>query len=437
MSLFQRIFLSFFVATILLASSFFMLGRFSGNEAIANAKETLEAQAGVVAMLWLKEGEMATMHWLFEQPAPDRPLLINQQGEFQFRRMRSPRGIWDKSPVIAGVHRLPFGRVAIITELPNVMPPLYLLKQFDPGPIQRLPLLVWLALSAVIIGLVSIVLATILTRPIRSLRRAVQVIAAGDLTARVAVRGRDEVSALATDFNLMAERVNEMLTSQRRLVSDVSHELRSPLARLRIALELAERADNPVSALARVEKEADELEQLVTGLLSLARIESGQFSLEKQSVPLRKLIHKIVADANFEGEAHRRQVRLEPGDEIIVTGDPVLLNAAIENVVRNALRFSPDDSSVVVSVSQQHSNSVITVDDQGAGVPDAALSLMFEPFARVAQARDRHTGGFGLGLAITGRTLLAHSGSAKAENRPQGGLRVTLTLPLQLPATSS
>ena len=148
-------------------------------------------------------------------------------------------------------------------------------------------------------------------------------------------------------------------------------------------------------------------------------------------MPLCQLIKKIVADANFEGEANRRQVVLEHCDEVIVNGDPVLLNAAIENVVRNGLHFTKDDSSVVVNLLQQDSAIVMTVDDQGKGVPEEALSLLFEPFARVAEARDRHTGGFGLGLAITGRTLLAHGGEAKAENRPGGGLRVTLTLPVQ------
>lgn len=429
MSLFLRIFISFWVAAILLAASFFILGRYSGGEAIESAEVALEAQAEVVAALWLKGGQGATMHWLFQQASRERPVLVNQQGISPFPQHRMVKEIWQQSPVSAGVHRLEFGRIAVIVQLPEVKPPLYLVKQIGPGHMQQASILARLLLAIVIIGLVSFVLATVLTRPIRRLRNAVQVISAGDLSARVSITGRDEVSALAADFNLMAERVSEMLASQRRLVSDVSHELRSPLARLRIALELAERAKDPASAFTRIEKEADELEQLVTDLLSLARIESGQSSLEKQKVLLGQLIRKIVADANFEGEAHRRQVVLEHCDDASVNGDPVLLNAAIENVVRNGLRFTREGSSVMVRLEQLGSSVVITIDDEGEGVPESALSLLFEPFARVEEARDRHTGGFGLGLAITGRTLLAHGGEARAENRPDGGLRVILTLP--------
>lgn len=431
MSLFLRIFISFWLATILLVSSFFLLGRYSGSEAIESSEVALQAQAEVVAALWIKDGKRSTMHWLFQQSSQERPLLVNQQGISPFPRHRSKNAIWNKSPLSPGVHRLKFGRIAVIAELPDVDPPLYLVKQMQRGQMQRLPMLVWILLTIAIIGLVSLVLAALLTRPIRQLRRAVQIISAGDLSARVSISGHDEVSALANDFNLMAERISEMLASQRQLVSDVSHELRSPLARLRIALELAERAKDPASALKRVEKEADELEQLVTDLLSLARIESGQSVLEKQQVALCELLKKIVADANFEGERNHRQVILEHCDEVTANADPVLLNAAIENVVRNGLRFTQDNSNVVISLQQQGHSIVITVDDEGKGVPEESLKLLFEPFARVAQARDRLTGGFGLGLAITGRTLAAHGGSAKAENRDAGGLRVTLTLPVQ------
>lgn len=430
MSLFLRIFISFWLATILLASSFFLLGRYSGDKAIENAELALKAQAEVVAALWLRGGQRETMHWLFQQASDQRPVLVNQRGDSPFVQHRMGRKTWNQSQVNAGVHRLKFGRIAIIVKLPEIAPPLYLIKPLNPGQIQRLSIPVLILLSIIVIGLVSMALSAVLTRPVRKLRSAVQVISAGDLSARVSISGRDEVSALASDFNLMAERVNEMLASQRQLVSDVSHELRSPLARLRIALELAERAKDPASALDRIEKEADELEQLVTDLLSLARIESGQSKLEKQDVPLRKLIKKIVADANFEGEAGHRRVILNDCDEVVVNADPVLLNAAIENVVRNALRFTKENSLVDIYLERHESNIVISIDDQGDGVPEESLSLLFEPFARVAEARDRHSGGFGLGLAITGRTLLAHGGKAKAENRPAGGLRVTLTLPV-------
>jgi len=431
MSLFQRIFISFWLAAILLASSFFLLGRYSGSEAIERTEVILEAQAEVVASLWLEGGQRATMHWLFQQSHRERPLLLNGEGQSPFPRHRDRSEKWPHGPLSVGVQRLQFGRIAVVVPLPGVSPPLYLVKRLNPGQLHRLPMVAWLLLAIVIIGLVSFTLAAILSRRIRHLRNAAQVLAEGDLSARVSLTGRDEVSALATDFNLMAERISEMMTSQRRLVSDVSHELRSPLARLRIALELAERAEDPAQALARIGKEADELEQLVSDLLSLARIESGQSLMERQPVPLCELLNTIVADANFEGEALQRQVLLENCEETTVEGDPVLLHAAIENVVRNALRYTPEGSTIVIKLLRQNGILQITVEDQGPGVPEESLDRLFEPFARVAEARDRNSGGYGLGLAITGRTLIAHGGDAKAENRSEGGLRVTLTLPIQ------
>ena len=228
----------------------------------------------------------------------------------------------------------------------------------------------------------------------------------------------------------MADRINDMLDSQRRLVSDVPHELRSPLARLRIALELAQRSDDTSTALPRIEKEANELENLVTELLSLARIESGQFHLEKQDTDINKLLQKIVHDANFEGEAKHCEVRLESSEAITLSVDPVLIRAAIENVIRNAIHYSPEHSVVQVSTQQSPDKFTVTVEDSGPGVPEQSLALLFKPFTRVAEARDRSSGGFGLGLAITGKSLLAHGGEAIAQNREQGGLRVTLVLPL-------
>jgi len=431
MSLFLRIFLTFWLAAILLAGSFFLLGRYSGSEAIERTEAILEGQAEVVAALWLDAGRRATRNWFSQQNRRHRPQLVDEQGLSPFLRHRGRDKPWLRSPVTAGVKQLKFGRVAVVVALPGVSPPLYLVKQLDLGHMHRLPLLVWVLIAIVIIGLVSYALAKVLSRRIRLLRSAAQVISAGNLTARVTITGSDEISALAKDFNLMAERINEMMASQRQLVSDVSHELRSPLARLRIALGLAERAEDPSLSLMRIEKEADELERLVTDLLSLARIESGQSKMDRQPVPMCELLKNIVSDANYEGKDHRRSVLLESCDEATVMGDPVLLHAAIENVVRNALSYTPEGSSVVIRLQRHERELAITIDDQGPGVPEDALARLFEPFSRVAESRDRHSGGYGLGLAITGRTLLAHGGKAVAENRPAGGLRVILTLSVE------
>jgi signal transduction histidine kinase len=433
MSLFQRIFLSFGLAALLIAASFFAIGRYHGGEVIQQTQQILTAQAEVVATLWQEGGRRATMRWLHrqgnQQGNQQRPLLLDKNGMSPLPR-HAARQPWLHGPISAGIQRLKFGKVAVVVALPEISPPLYLVQPIELGRLHRLPLVGWLIIALSIIGVVSLLLALALSKRIRYLRHAAQIMAKGDLSARVELSGRDEVSALAKDFNPMAERLNEIMVSQKQLVSDVSHELRSPLARLRIALELAERADDPSAVLKRISKEADELEALVTDLLSLARIEAGTTQQEAQEVALCELVNRIATDANYEGEQSQRRVNLVTCEPSAIAGDAILLKAAIENVVRNAIRHTPDKSSVEISVIRNQTQIEIIIEDQGPGVPEEQLLRIFEPFARIAEARDRSSGGYGLGLAITGRIMNAHGGSGRAENRPAGGLRVILTLPV-------
>jgi two-component system sensor histidine kinase CpxA len=253
--------------------------------------------------------------------------------------------------------------------------------------------------------------------------------AEGDLGVRVGGKGKDEVAELARDFDVMAERLREMLDSQKRLLSDVSHELRSPLARLRVALELLEKNHDRASALRRIGKEADELEGLVSNLLSLARLESGQSILERKRVSLKQILNNVVNDADFEAGARGRQVTLQAEEDFLLEGDPVLLRAAVENVVRNAIRHTREQTTVQVHLDADDNGALIRVCDQGEGVPDTELSRMFEAFTRIGEARDRHSGGFGLGLSITGQVMAAHGGGVSAANRSGGGLCVSLHFP--------
>ncbi len=435
MSLFLRIFLFFWLTAALLASSFFILGRFSGSEAIERAEDILKAQADIVATVWQQDGSRATRHWLFQQSRGTRPLLLDSQGQSPFKLHRNKRPPRLSLPIKAGVVRQ-HGHITLIAILPGIDPPLFLVRQLEPTQMmQRYPIWTWFAAAIIIISLVSFFLARVLSQRIRHLRHAVQGFAEGNLSTRVTLNGSDEVSALATDFNRMADRINDMLNSQRQLVSDVSHELRSPLARLRIALELAQRSGDSAKALPRIEKEADELENLVTGLLSLARIESSQFQLEKKPVEITALIQKIVRDAQFEGAASQREINFELCDPVTLMVDPVIVSSAIENVVRNALRYTPENSCVRLYCRLQTNEFQLIIEDQGPGVAEESLQQLFKPFARVGEARDRNSGGFGLGLAITGKTMLAHGGQAIAQNRQEGGLRVILKFPL--PASSN
>lgn len=282
-------------------------------------------------------------------------------------------------------------------------------------------------------GLVSLLLARYLTGPIRTLRHATQRLARGDLDVRVAeeVSSTEELAALGRDFDAMAARVQALLIAQRRLLSDVSHELSSPLARLRVALELARQRAGADAAgpLDRIEREAERLGELIEAVLAVSRFEHAD-AAERRPIDLVELVERIARDADFEARAAGRRVEIVEREPAVVRGDAEILRRAIENVVRNAVRFTAEGTAVQIAVSAGDADAQITVEDRGPGVPDDALELIFEPLYRVAPDRARNTGGAGLGLAITARAVAAHHGSVTATNRPERGLRVTLRLPL-------
>jgi two-component system sensor histidine kinase CpxA len=292
-------------------------------------------------------------------------------------------------------------------------------------------------------GLVCYILARYLTSPIVQLRGATQKLASGDLSARAgmpASRRHDEMAELMRDFDRMAERLEDLVTAQNRLLTDISHELRSPLARLNVALELARQRSGPEarSALDRIDRETNRLNQLIQRLLTIARLEAGDESIEKIPVHLEQIINEIAKDAAFEAQGRGCQVEATIVDDCVVVGSPGLLHSAIENVVRNAIRYTHDGTSVEVrleeGVGQQNGASVpeavVRVTDSGPGVPEDALDKLFRPFYRIDDARGRQTGGVGLGLAITDRAVRLHGGTIRVSNRPQGGLMVEIRLPL-------
>ncbi len=282
-------------------------------------------------------------------------------------------------------------------------------------------------------GLVCFALARYLTSPIGKLRRATQKLAGGDLQTRVASKigkRHDEVAKLAEDFDEMAERIENLLLSQKRLTQDISHELRSPLARMNVALELVCTKANAEAKplLERIETESNRLNEMISRLLMLSKLESGTPDFEKRTVNLSRLVEQIVADADFEARAKDKAVKILQKDEIKVVGNENLLRSAIENVLRNAVRYTKDATTVEVSLKQNGKHAIVTVRDYGAGVPDAELKNLFRPFYRVGEARERKTGGIGLGLAIAERAVHAHKGIIKAENAAQG-LIVEIKLP--------
>ncbi|MGE3466014.1 MAG: ATP-binding protein [Pyrinomonadaceae bacterium] len=275
-------------------------------------------------------------------------------------------------------------------------------------------------------------LALYLTSPIRKLREATQRFAKGDLQTRVAQRvgrRRDEIADLASDFDEMAERIESLITTQQRLNSDISHELRSPLARMNVALEIAKQRSGPETTplLERIETESTRLNEMIGRLLTLAKLESGAVEVQRVRVDLTELVRDVAADADFEATANGKYVEVTKIEPCTVMGSENLLRSAIENVLRNAVRYTKDGTVVDVSLQTKNGNAILRVSDHGGGVPEDELGNLFRPFYRVGEARERKTGGMGLGLAIADRAIKAHKGSIVARNF-NGGLQVEIGL---------
>lgn len=282
-------------------------------------------------------------------------------------------------------------------------------------------------------GLVAVVLARYLSRPIARLRRATQQMAAGDLSVRVGELGPadSETRALGRDLDAMAERIQSLLDSERRLRRDVSHELRSPLARLNISLELIRRKSAPElePAFARIERDTARLDAMIGELLAINRLEAEGIR-GGDLVELGALAQQIVDDVSLEAEQRRASVRASLGVDCTVRGNRELLRRALENVLRNAVRFTAEGTSVEVELTRDGERAQVRVRDHGPGVPSEALGQLFKPFYRVEGDRARNTGGTGLGLAITEQAVLVHGGRVRADNHRQGGLVVTIELPV-------
>ena len=303
-----------------------------------------------------------------------------------------------------------------------------------------------LIIAVISSGLVCYFLAWFLTMPVVRLRAATRQLAAGDLTARAGApnfRRRDEVAGLMRDFDAMAERIETLVKAQSRLLNDISHELRSPLARLNVALGLARQRSGPESAsmLERIELEAGRLNELIGRLLTLARMEDGEQHAPSTPVLLDEVVLNVAEDAEFEAQARHCHVRSEiPAGSWGVRGDASLLHSAIENVVRNAIRYTREGTTVEIHLEKTEgaaggAEAVVRVTDCGSGVPPEALEKLFRPFYRLDDARGRQTGGVGLGLAITERAVRFHGGRVAAVNRAEGGLMVEIHLPL-IPASA-
>ena len=288
-------------------------------------------------------------------------------------------------------------------------------------------------LPAVVGGLLCLFLARHLASPIRTLQGAARRIADGDLSVRASpVIGsrKDELADLAHDFDSMTDRIQDLLLKQQTLLGDISHELRSPLTRLNVSLELVRRGKP--DAVERMQTDLDRLNTLIGQILTLTRLQTRGDSKMEIPVNLRSLLESVAEDARFEGTQEGKSVVLSHADECWLTGDPALLRSLLENLVRNAVHYTKPQSEVALSLDLLRNGSEsarIVVSDHGDGVSPEALSRIFEPFFRVTEAREHQTGGTGLGLSIAQRIAAVHGGSIRARNREGSGLEMEIILP--------
>ncbi len=296
-----------------------------------------------------------------------------------------------------------------------------------------------LLFSAIFISIaISYMLSSYIVDPVRRLRLAGQKVANGDLSVRVShtVKNReDDIAKLAHDFDVMTEKVEELLNSQQRLMRDVSHELRSPLARLQALLsiskqnmELGEDALDE-DTLAKMESEAERLNNLIEEILKFARLNSNK-AINRHTTDIVDLLNVIAEDAAIEGLEHNKDVLISGIEQCILQVDSAMIHSAFENVIRNALRYTPNNTNVLVSININSQNVIVKIRDHGSGVPEEDLDTLFEPFFRVEEGRVHGMGGGGIGLAIAFRSMKLHNGSVKAMNHNSGGLVVEFKLPL-------
>jgi signal transduction histidine kinase len=290
-----------------------------------------------------------------------------------------------------------------------------------------------LCIALIVSAMISWWLAQHLSAPIRRIQEGARALASERLDVRVSAGldgRRDEVAVLARDFDAMADRLRANRAATTRLLRDVSHELRSPLARMRVALGLARQPPADIARqLDRLEREVERLDSLINQVLKLARLQGTEAPLTRETFDLDEVIEEIVHDASFEGAAKHSEITRRGIAGAPISGNRELLRSAIENVLRNALRYSPDGRPIDVKVARNADEVSLVIRDRGPGVPSGDLERIFQPFYRVAESRDRDSGGEGIGLAITAQVMKAHGGSARAANI-EDGFEILLTLPI-------
>jgi len=320
------------------------------------------------------------------------------------------RGHW----VIA--HRSPDGRYWFAAEGQSAETPIWTFLPFYLLVIATTSVLGWIAS----VGVVS---------PIRRIAAVISQFGQGSLEVRVHTKRPDEIGQLGRSFNQMADRLERLIVSERRLLSDISHELRSPLARLKFAIKLARSTGNSKAAMDRIERDVDRITSLVADIVEITSFEGEPAARETEIVNAAPVVDEVVRDCSLEAEVRGCTIAVQGELKAPVMGNRELLRRALENVVRNGIRYAPEHTTIQLSIQESDHQATIAVRDFGPGVPTGSLARIFDPFFRVEDARDTNGGGSGLGLSIAKRAIQLHHGSISAENA-MPGLRVKIVLPL-------
>jgi two-component system, OmpR family, sensor kinase len=447
-NLYLRIFVAFWIAMVLALIFTGMTTLWLADQRAVHEQARQDQLAREASSVLAEHGEPGLRDWLADESArvlPDRLFVLDRHGNDLLGRHvpESLRARFGRGSAAGHVPELPTDarEVRWLSQLVSPTDETYALSllRLRRGPLgsfnpTQTPIVTAIA-TLLVSTIVCFLLARYLSDPIRHLRAATRSIAAGNLGVRVSsLMGgrRDELGLLALDFDVMAERLRALLASHRELLRDVSHELRSPLARLQIALGLARRPNaNLEQEFDRIEQETARLDELIGEILSLSRLDDPARAQVIEPVNLEELIEIQVDNARVEAEPRSIQVLIRAMAPLTIQGDRELLYRAVENVLRNAVRFSPVGGMVEVAVERTLEQALIRIRDHGPGVPEDLLARIFEPFFCVASARDRESGGYGIGLAITARVAALHGGSVRAKNAEGGGLQVEIALPLK------
>lgn len=421
-----------------------------GADSLKNYFRRLEKATGIKAYLFKEKGAEISGQAVREE--------IRQLASSAFQKAEPTYMRTERSGIAAKKVNSPDGHTYLFAAeffhpqppgfAPGAPPPMMSPAPPPPGPHRAMPPLgpppggfnrdffIRLMIGLLVSGIICYLLARYLTAPIFKLGNAARQLADGNLSVRVGPTlggRRDELSSLAEDFDGMAERIETLLTFQRNLLRDVSHELRSPLARLNVALELCRRhsSDHAQKHLDRMALETQRLNDLIGQILTYNKMNARTSELQKTKFALSGLIEEIVADANYETNSSRAVIQFN--EPVIVEGNYDLLRRAIENIIRNALCHTPAEGEVEVTstttITDGKTDVTIAVRDHGRGVPEETLPLIFKPFYKIADGGEQNTGA-GLGLAISEAAVRLHNGAIRAKNAEDHGLIMEIVLPI-------